>query len=326
MKDCRFCGKPMHEGGSFCPHCMRRQDEPDSLDNTPISPPKPTGKRRLIFLLPILLLSVPAIILIWYLEGQMDPLYQATESDHLSSLNVSSSRPSAPSQSTAPPTTSTSVVYTTTEVTKPPVTEPPFDLDAVIQQLSATMEATGAYVADSDISSMKLVMLNVVAPVTAMEIENQMQKIESESGHSILQAVQEQYTEVEYLAPFKRRYHLEYVGFTSPSYHSFRLYIGLTEDMPMPEISGFDVQKVIAFIEEKTDGKLQRNSAVYTDPRVYEVNAISRARTSADVYITAEEQAADIILQYYRENVHTRYELYVQVVTADKVIFGLYLA
>lgn len=39
MKNCRFCGKPMHDGDSFCPHCMRRQDKPNNMENTPISQP-----------------------------------------------------------------------------------------------------------------------------------------------------------------------------------------------------------------------------------------------------------------------------------------------
>lgn len=64
MKDCRFCGKPMHDGDSFCPHCMRRQDEPDSLENTPISQPIFCARHFRLILMGIGMLGVLAL-LVW---------------------------------------------------------------------------------------------------------------------------------------------------------------------------------------------------------------------------------------------------------------------
>lgn len=64
MKDCRFCGEPMHDRDSFCPHCMRRQDEPDSMENAPISPPILHTRRFHLVLMGIGVLVVSAL-LIW---------------------------------------------------------------------------------------------------------------------------------------------------------------------------------------------------------------------------------------------------------------------
>lgn len=325
MKDCRFCEKPIHDGDSFCPHCMRRQDEPDSLDNTPISPPKPAGKRRLLFLLPILLLFVSALLLIWYLVGQTDPLYQAAESAPSSSLNVSSSRPSAPFQSTASPTAGTSAVYTTTAVTKPPVTEPPFNPDAVIQQLSAAMEATGAYVADSDISSMKLVMLDMIAPIDGAEIRQQVESIENACGYAQWEELRRRYPDTEYFASFTFRYHLEYTGTNGAKHHYFRLYLGLPEQPVSPEITWLDVQKTLGLVDDGTRGRLEKTWSVYAQPHV-STYSITYERTASDKYLPAEEQVAANILSQMEGGSYTEYALYLVYATSDTVEFILYLA
>lgn len=325
MKDCRFCGKPMYDGDSFCPHCMRRQDEPDSLDNTPISPPTSTGKRRFIFLLPILLLFVSAILLIWYLIGQTDPLYRTAESDHSSSLNVSSSRPAAPFRSTAPPTTGTSAVYTTTAATESPVTEPPFDPDAVIQQLSAALETTGAYVADSDISSMKLVMLDMIAPIDGAEIRQQVESIENACGYAHWEELRRRYPDTEYFASFTFRYHLEYTGTNGTKHHYFRLYLGLPEQPVPPEVTWLDVQKTLELVDDGTRGRLEKTWSVYAEPHV-STYSITYERTASDEYQPAEEQVAANILSQMEGGSYTEYALYLVYATSNTVEFILYLA
>lgn len=325
MKDCRVCGKPMYDGDSFCPHCMRRQDEPDSLDNTPISPPAPAGKRHLFFLLPILLLSVPATILIWYFTGQTDPPYRVAESNHTSSLNASSSRPSAPFQSTAPPTTGTSAVYTTTAATEPPVAKPPFDPDAVIRQLSMAMEATGAYVADSDISSMKLVMLDMIAPIDAAVIRQQMESIANACGYAQWEELRRRYPDTEYFAPFIFRYHLEYTGTDGAAHHYFRLYLGLLEPPVSPEITWMDVQKVLELVDAGARGRLEKTLAVYAEPHV-STYSITYERSASDGHLSAEEQVAANILSQMEGGSYTEYALYLVYATSNTVEFILYLA
>ena len=56
MKNCRFCGKPIQDTESFCPHCMRKQQESILVANTQLLKSEIRYKRLTYFLLPAVIL------------------------------------------------------------------------------------------------------------------------------------------------------------------------------------------------------------------------------------------------------------------------------
>ena len=137
MKDCRFCGKPMHDRDSFCPHCMRRQDEPDRMENAPASQPIFHTRSLRLVLMGIGVLGVSALLVWSRLPAVSDGLLPtavstAPEKQTLSSASGSSLqtavRPAttdashAPAATKGPTTTATNSITATAAPEEPPTT------------------------------------------------------------------------------------------------------------------------------------------------------------------------------------------------------------
>lgn len=115
MKDCRFCGKSMHDGDSFCPHCMRRQDEPDSLENTSISQPIFHMRHFCLVLIGIGTLGVLALLAWGRTPAVSDSLSHTTTSTTPETETVNSATETSVQIPVQTTTTAASSVPTTTK-------------------------------------------------------------------------------------------------------------------------------------------------------------------------------------------------------------------
>lgn len=125
VKYCRFCGKPLQDVSTFCPHCMRKQqDEPDSPGNTPISQPIFYTRRFRLILMGIGILAALAL-LAWSRSAVSDSLLH-TASSTISETTLNSTSESSVQTTASPATIASGTPITTRQATaqvNPPSTD-----------------------------------------------------------------------------------------------------------------------------------------------------------------------------------------------------------
>lgn len=340
MKYCRFCGKPLQDMSTFCPHCMRKQQESVLAANVP--EPRPHTSYKRLILLAVSFPALAGLAALILLCVKAEPFVPSADWPPLSSVAAEAVSPASAKneeESSIPlsdlPASSAAVREPDSSQAAPSQPdENPHDMDPIVDGVWGNLrQLKGEFVFAEDTTGLRCTTLSVsVKSGMARAVKEITARVTTDSGYATWENAYETLPENQWIAPFRRLCRLEPAGMSPDGLTWYiRWYDGIpTETAPAPVLPERDIQELLLTAETAAGAAGLAHRSLYNEGIDGAFFCLPRSPAAEGGSIAYIEPADwDEYLAGYWQHLYTlgytAYDLRFFYTTEEQVVFFLYI-